>query len=402
MTTFNRETLIFLGIAVLLINIVITALLKRKFRPVNALNTVVAIVAGAMVIVGIAQVTLLPKSTVSANAAFAAPNTAVSSTSGNNADTAPTNVSFNSSRTNGASQNQNPNAANQADSSGVTTGSANAPANGPRNGSATGSNAASGNANASTNTNTNTSANNAGGTSANRSSSTSATTSSPVSTLVAAAQSAVPFLTIAGGLLVLFAGMLIYASERQQAAFRRFRSLGFLNMSIGLLIVAVMIGLPMVVAQASSNNRAAVVITPLNGPAAARQGLPTPTPTQVAAPSATPSPLPTLTPTPSPTPIVLSTPVKYTASTQSTSVTACSVSAQTVMNLRQSPSTSQAAIGRVLAGTMLKVTGKSSDGQWYHVITPDNVSGWVSAQYVTTYSGCTADAVPVVTSTPTK
>jgi uncharacterized protein YgiM (DUF1202 family) len=72
------------------------------------------------------------------------------------------------------------------------------------------------------------------------------------------------------------------------------------------------------------------------------------------------------------------------------------------MNLRQSPSTSQAAIGRILAGTMLKVTGKSSDGQWYHVITPDNVSGWVSAQYVTTYSGCTADSVPVVTSTPTK
>jgi hypothetical protein len=60
MTTFNRETLIFLGIAVLLINIVVSAAIGRKLRAVKALNTVVAVVAGAMVIVGIAQATMLP------------------------------------------------------------------------------------------------------------------------------------------------------------------------------------------------------------------------------------------------------------------------------------------------------------------------------------------------------
>src|SRR3954468_15908438 len=57
MDVLNRETLIFLGIALLLINIIIGALLKRRFRAVSA---IVATVACVMVITGIVQVTLTP------------------------------------------------------------------------------------------------------------------------------------------------------------------------------------------------------------------------------------------------------------------------------------------------------------------------------------------------------
>src|SRR6266851_5073022 len=113
MTSFNRETLIFLGIAVLLINIVVSAALRRKFKVVNA---IVAIVAGAMVIVGIAQVTLLP---TAATPAAVRADISVSSNA-SNPGTAPTNISFGNGRANAASQS----AADQTTGTTSTTGSA--------------------------------------------------------------------------------------------------------------------------------------------------------------------------------------------------------------------------------------------------------------------------------------
>src|SRR5881392_2369273 len=114
MIQFNRETLIFLGIAVLLVNIVVSAALRRKFKVVN---TIVAIGAGAMVIVGIAQVTLLP--TTATRAAFRAGISASSNAS--NPGTAPSNIAFGNGRASGAAQNQS--AAGQTNGTTSTTGS---------------------------------------------------------------------------------------------------------------------------------------------------------------------------------------------------------------------------------------------------------------------------------------
>src|SRR5262249_34531198 len=73
--------------------------------------------------------------------------------------------------------------------------------------------------------------------------------------------------------------------------------------------------------------------------------------------------------------------------------------ANTTINLRPEPSVQQPGIGRILAGALLNVLGRSADKKWWNVISTDNgmsVQGWVSADYVTPDSGCTDAVVPVV------
>ncbi len=51
------------------------------------------------------------------------------------------------------------------------------------------------------------------------------------------------------------------------------------------------------------------------------------------------------------------------------------------VNMRTGPGLQFAVLGKVYAGQIAKVTGMSSNGQWWRVICPDNTVGncWVSA-----------------------
>lgn len=110
----------------------------------------------------------------------------------------------------------------------------------------------------------------------------------------------------------------------------------------------------------------------------------------------TPILLPTLTPAPSETPIVLYTRIAYT-STYAVGITnACTITATTTLNLRGDPSVKQASIGRVFAGSLLNIIGRSADKKWWYAINTTGVNGWVSGDYVTTNSAC--GDVPVVDS----
>lgn len=132
----------------------------------------------------------------------------------------------------------------------------------------------------------------------------------------------------------------------------------------------------------------------------------TTTPSSTPTPPSTPTSLPTLTPAPTETEIVLVTPIAYAVTDASVPIS-CSVTASTTLNLRADPSLNQRAIGRVMAGSVLPVTGRSGDQKWWRVINNAGnaeVEGWVSAQYVTADKTCADATIPVVgpTLTPTR
>jgi uncharacterized protein YraI len=75
------------------------------------------------------------------------------------------------------------------------------------------------------------------------------------------------------------------------------------------------------------------------------------------------------------------------------------VIAQTTLNLRGDPSTTQLGIGRVFAGSLLPVTGQSADRKWWRVLNSSEgspVEGWVSAAYVKADAACADGSVPVI------
>jgi hypothetical protein len=117
-------------------------------------------------------------------------------------------------------------------------------------------------------------------------------------------------------------------------------------------------------------------------------------------PSATVTALPTLTPAPTETDIVLVTPITYQfGADQGTQETNCRVMAVTLINLRGDPSLNQRGIGRVTAGSLLRVTGRTADAKWWRVINNENgisVEGWVSADFVKPGDDCMAQTVPVI------
>lgn len=124
----------------------------------------------------------------------------------------------------------------------------------------------------------------------------------------------------------------------------------------------------------------------------------TATATTMPSPTITPTGLPTLTPAPSATDIVLVTPLTY-AHADSAATINCSVTANTMLNLRGDPSAKQRAIGRVFAGSLLPVTGQSADKQWVRVNSTSGdmtVEGWVSLQYVTVDKVCDMTTIPVL------
>ena len=84
--------------------------------------------------------------------------------------------------------------------------------------------------------------------------------------------------------------------------------------------------------------------------------------------------------------------------------TSCTVIAKTTVYLRGDPSEKIAAIGTIIGGSLLNVTGRTANKQWWRVIDtegPVSVEGWVRADLVTADSACTDRAVPSVDGTPT-
>ncbi len=78
-----------------------------------------------------------------------------------------------------------------------------------------------------------------------------------------------------------------------------------------------------------------------------------------------PTVTPTGTATPQPTPTATATPLPDAA-----------VGDQ-LTNLRSGPSVGFAIIAEVEGGTALDVLGKSADGEWLKVRTPDGLEGWM-------------------------
>jgi uncharacterized protein YgiM (DUF1202 family) len=209
---------------------------------------------------------------------------------------------------------------------------------------------------------------------------------------------AAPF-TIAGALIVLLAGIVLFRNERHHPDFDPSASRGLLNAGAGFFVLVAAVVIPMIPNQSTAAAAGvAAGLTPTNGPAPTRSAIQTSTPTLTAMPSLTPTAPPTLTPTTTETPIVLYTAAAYGYGGVITT-TNCTVTAQTSLNLRGDPSVEQLAIGRVFAGSLLPVTGQSPDKKWWRVVNDAEgspVEGWVSAAYVTADSACADGSVPII------
>jgi Bacterial SH3 domain len=212
--------------------------------------------------------------------------------------------------------------------------------------------------------------------------------------------------TVIGAAVILLAGLILYFGERRRPGFEPSSSAGLLYAGAGVFVLVAALVVPGLPGQFSVARASGVAIQPTDS-GSTRVVRQTASPTVTPVPSATPTDLPTLTPVPSESPTPLFTPVAYTGSSDVSTTTACSVTAQTALNLRGDPSTQQMAIGKVFAGSILAVTGQTADKKWWRVISGDGgspVEGWVSTDFVTTMSGCADDPVPVVgpTLTPTR
>jgi uncharacterized protein YgiM (DUF1202 family) len=220
-----------------------------------------------------------------------------------------------------------------------------------------------------------------------------------------------PILIAGGGLLISSAALGLFYVEAHQPAFDPGRSAGLLHVGGGLLTLVAALIIPLIAFEFAARPPQAA-FSPTGIPASpvrlARKAptprltpplFDSPTPEAMPRPFDTSTPLPSLTPTPSETPIVLYTLIPYT-STYAVGITSrCTITAVTALNLRGDPSVERAAIGRVFAGSLLNVTGRSADKKWWRVIYLSGgvpITGWVSGEYVSADSAC--DAVPVVDS----
>lgn len=121
------------------------------------------------------------------------------------------------------------------------------------------------------------------------------------------------------------------------------------------------------------------------------------TPTAIALPTLALTPLPTIAPPPesSPTPdtpVILPTPEPQTPTAR--------VTATNGVNVRTGPGEVYPILGVAPFGMEGRVTGRSADGLWWVVFTPNAPAsqGWVSAQFVAVTN---ADGVPVIAAPPT-
>ncbi len=204
-------------------------------------------------------------------------------------------------------------------------------------------------------------------------------------------------LLIAVGLLALLIDIIISAARLRKNRARA----GLLNVVLAIAACA-MIAFGIASLASNPSGNAAGASTGASVQAAAL----TATPSSTFAPSATATDVPSLTPVPSDTPVLLITSIAY-SSTQSSTMTACTLIANTMTYLRGDPSDHKAAIARIFAGSLLQVMAQSTDKQWWQVKYTDIgivIDGWVSTQFVSVDSACKDGSVPLVgpTLTPSR
>ena len=124
-------------------------------------------------------------------------------------------------------------------------------------------------------------------------------------------------------------------------------------------------------------------------------------------PSIGPAPTPTSEPTTEPVlaetvtaTMATATPEPPTPSPEPTSpavVVECTVNARS-LRMRSGPSTNDAILGALQTGQPLTANGHNEDSTWLAVQTPEGLSGWVSAEFVTCAQPI--DSLPVATPAP--
>lgn len=212
--------------------------------------------------------------------------------------------------------------------------------------------------------------------------------------------------TIVGAVVTTLAGIVLFVIERRRTGFEPSASPGLLYVGVGIFVLVaalVVPGLPgqFTLAQASGQSQASV---PTDGPLPTRVALQSATPSVTLTPSSTPTVIPSLTPAPNESPTGMFTAIAYQHSSVSTPSTTCSITAPQQTNLRGDPSVRQQAIGKIFAGSLLQVTGRTDDRKWWRVLYTSGsttIEGWVSAEFVNTVSNCADGSVPVIVPTLT-
>ena len=210
--------------------------------------------------------------------------------------------------------------------------------------------------------------------------------------------------------LIIIASVLLYRYERKRANFSPSQSAGILNGGAGTYVLIAALLIPAIPSQLSGSTVSAAGLPTRTGPAPTRVVQQTAAPTITLTATGTPTAVPSLTPTVSATPMVLYTVIAM-VSTDPANVAAatCLLTAQTTLNLRGDPSTTQAGIGRILAGSQLNAIGRTEDSKWWRVIDiATSVEGWVNGDFVKPVADCAKVPVaglivtPSATPSPTK
>ncbi|MFN8419233.1 MAG: SH3 domain-containing protein [Anaerolineae bacterium] len=212
-------------------------------------------------------------------------------------------------------------------------------------------------------------------------------------------------LALIAGVVTVLVGGVLWLRERKLESYQPSRSFGLLYIGVGFFVSISAIMLPTIPVQLHTPPTVAVTatITPTRTLMPTRTPLMTFTPTGIPTATTTPTPLPTLTLTPTRPPLLLPTRINQTATsasnvtnvpqTPSSGSAVCTVTVLQNVNLRSQPTTESARIITIPFDTVLNVSGKSTDGQWWQV-RYENQAGWVSAEFVQPGADC--GKVPVV------
>jgi uncharacterized protein YraI len=212
--------------------------------------------------------------------------------------------------------------------------------------------------------------------------------------------------TIAGAVVTVLAGIMLFLIERRRAEFNPSASPGLLYVGVGIFVLVTALVVPVLpgqftLASARAQSQANV---PTDGPLPTRGALASATPSVTLTPSSTPTVIPSLTPAPNESPTGMFTAIAYEHSGVNTPSTTCNITAPQQTNLRADPSVRLQAIGKVFAGSLLQVTGRTEDSKWWRVLYTSGsttIEGWVSAEFVKTVTACADGSVPVIVPTRT-
>jgi hypothetical protein len=161
--------------------------------------------------------------------------------------------------------------------------------------------------------------------------------------------------TIAGAVVTLLAGIVLFVIERRRAEFNPSASPGLLYVGVGIFVLVAALVVPALPGQftlASARPQSQASL-PTDGPLPTRVAMLSATPTVTLTPSLTPSGIPSLTPAPNESPTGMFTAIAYQHSGVNTPSTTCNITAPQQTNLRADPSVRQQAIGKVFAGSLL-------------------------------------------------